>query len=48
MFAPIAFGPLPVVVLKDVGDGVCELVASGSLKTVDPDRIILKKIVLSG
>ncbi|KAH7302740.1 hypothetical protein KP509_23G085500 [Ceratopteris richardii] len=48
VFAPICFPPIPLVVFKDVGIGELALAASGSLKSVDPDRIILKKIVLSG
>lgn len=49
VFAPICFPPLPLVVFKEIGSGErLTLAASGSLKSVDPDRIILKKIVLSG
>ncbi|MCO5591753.1 hypothetical protein L7F22_045745 [Adiantum nelumboides] len=49
VFAPISFSPLPLVVFKETGMGErLTLAASGSLKSVDPDRIILKKIVLSG
>lgn len=49
VFTSISFPPLPLVVFKDSPSGEKPiLVASGSLKSVDPDRIILKKIVLSG
>eukprot|EP00250_Pteridium_aquilinum_P012088 c20503_g1_i1 orf=59-2500(+) len=49
VFAPICFSPLPLVVFKETGiEGRLTLAASGSLKSVDSDRIILKKIVLSG
>ncbi|CAK9866951.1 unnamed protein product [Sphagnum jensenii] len=55
IFAPISFPPLPLLVFKEatLGDrrgaaGAATLVASGSLRSVDPDRIILKKITLSG
>ncbi|CAM6015441.1 unnamed protein product [Sphagnum balticum] len=55
IFAPISFPPLPLLVFKEVtlGDrrgaaGAATLVASGSLRSVDPDRIVLKKITLSG
>lgn len=48
VYAPISFPPLPVVVLKS-GQGETSLVAAvGSLRSVDPDRIILKKIILTG
>ena len=48
VFAPICFSPLPLVVFKEAENGDLTLAASGSLKCVDPDRIILKKIILSG
>jgi hypothetical protein len=49
IFAPISFPPLPLLVFKEVTPaGVATLVASGSLRSVDPDRIVLKKITLSG
>lgn len=48
VYAPVCFPPLPVVVLKN-GHGETPLVAAtGSLRSVDPDRIILKKIILTG
>ncbi|XP_061187465.1 pre-rRNA-processing protein TSR1 homolog isoform X2 [Saccostrea echinata] len=48
IFAPISFPPCPVLVFKEQHDGQHELVATGSLHSVDPDRIITKRIVLSG
>ena len=47
IFAPISFPPLPLLVFKETDQGAI-VVATGSLRSVDPDRIILKKIVLSG
>ncbi|KAJ1264343.1 hypothetical protein BS78_09G256100 [Paspalum vaginatum] len=48
VYAPICFPPLPLIVLK-MRDGEQPAIAAvGSLKSVDPDRIILKKIVLTG
>lgn len=48
IYAPISFPPLPLVVLKG-GDMASPAVAAvGSLRSIDPDRIILKKIILTG
>ncbi|XP_077210352.1 pre-rRNA-processing TSR1-like protein [Tasmannia lanceolata] len=53
VYAPISFPPLPLVVLKsEHGDGVAPanpaIAAVGSLRSIDPDRIILKEIILTG
>ncbi|XP_042478558.1 pre-rRNA-processing protein TSR1 homolog isoform X2 [Macadamia integrifolia] len=50
VYAPISFPPLPLIVLKcEQGEGSPTAVAAvGSLKSIDPDRIILKKIILTG
>uniref|UniRef100_A0A2N9HBC3 Bms1-type G domain-containing protein n=1 Tax=Fagus sylvatica TaxID=28930 RepID=A0A2N9HBC3_FAGSY len=49
IYAPISFPPLPVVILKSAESGAAPSVAAvGSLQSVDPDRIILKRIVLTG
>lgn len=49
IYAPICFPPLPLIVLKSADGGVAPAVAAvGSLRSIDPDRIILKKIVLTG
>ncbi|EDO37178.1 predicted protein [Nematostella vectensis] len=49
MYAPIMFPPCPVMVFNaDRQTGSHTLVATGSLYKVDPNRIIAKKIVLSG
>ncbi|KAF9601778.1 hypothetical protein IFM89_022946 [Coptis chinensis] len=50
VFAPISFPPLPLIVLKN-GDGEvtpAAVAAVGSLRSIDPNRIILKKIILTG
>ncbi|KAL2895554.1 Pre-rRNA-processing protein TSR1-like protein, partial [Bienertia sinuspersici] len=49
IYAPISFPPLCLVALKKVGDMSSPVLAAvGSLISVDPDRILLKKIILTG
>ncbi|CAM9851335.1 unnamed protein product, partial [Choristocarpus tenellus] len=60
VYGPTTFQPAPVLVFKEIprvvdggngGDSVAYhsvLVATGTLLGVDPDRIVLKKIVLTG
>ncbi|XP_062164009.1 uncharacterized protein LOC133870804 [Alnus glutinosa] len=49
VYAPISFPPLPLIVLKSAEAGATPSVAAvGSLRSIDPDRIILKKIILTG
>ncbi|KAM1398258.1 hypothetical protein ACFX2I_015726 [Malus domestica] len=50
IYAPISFPPLPLIALKS-SEGVAApltIAAVGALKCIDPDRIILKKITLTG
>lgn len=53
VYGPTTFQPSPVLVFKEVaatenGAKRTVLVATGTLLGVDPDRIVLKKIVLTG
>lgn len=49
IYAPISFPSLPLIVLKSAEAGSTPSVAAvGSLRSIDPDRIILKKIILTG
>nr|XP_034305937.1 pre-rRNA-processing protein TSR1 homolog isoform X2 [Crassostrea gigas] len=48
IFGPISFPPCPVLVFKEQHNGQHELIATGSLHSVNPDRIVTKRIVLSG
>ncbi|KAJ9601640.1 hypothetical protein L9F63_000173, partial [Diploptera punctata] len=48
VFAPIMFPPAPVLVFKEKKDGSQEMVGTGNLLSVNPDRIIAKRVVLSG
>ncbi|MCL4134959.1 UNVERIFIED_CONTAM: hypothetical protein GTU68_007725, partial [Idotea baltica] len=48
MFAPVCYPPCPVSVYRERADGAQDLVASGSVLSADPNRIICKRTVLSG
>nr|CAD1833442.1 unnamed protein product [Ananas comosus var. bracteatus] len=48
IYGPICYPPLPLIVLKNMEGAPPAVAAVGSLKSVDPDRIILKKIILTG
>ncbi|KAJ0969957.1 hypothetical protein J5N97_022834 [Dioscorea zingiberensis] len=48
VYAPICYPPLPLIVMRCTHGETPTVVATGSLKSVDPDRIILKKIILTG
>ncbi|RVE64959.1 hypothetical protein OJAV_G00131370 [Oryzias javanicus] len=48
VYAPITFPPAGVLLFKQRKDGVQDLVATGSLLSCDPQRVVLKRIVLSG
>lgn len=47
-FAPIIFHPASVLAFKENPNGTLDLVASGQVLSVDPDRLIIKRVVLSG
>ncbi|KAJ3693976.1 hypothetical protein LUZ60_009456 [Juncus effusus] len=48
VYAPISFLSLPLIIFKKRDGEPPRVAAAGSLKSVDPYRIILKKIVLTG
>ncbi|PWA54939.1 ribosome biogenesis protein BMS1/TSR1, AARP2CN [Artemisia annua] len=49
VYAPISFPPLPLIAFKSRGDSLPPVLAAvGSLKSINPDKIILKKIILTG
>ncbi|GIL79816.1 hypothetical protein Vretifemale_9103 [Volvox reticuliferus] len=49
VYAPIMYPPLPLLAFKPAPPGeVAQLAAVGSLRSCDPDRINLKRIILTG
>ncbi|XP_034934342.1 pre-rRNA-processing protein TSR1 homolog [Chelonus insularis] len=48
MYAPISFSPCPVLCYKQHKNGELELIAKGNVLSVDPNRLIIKRVVLSG
>uniref|UniRef100_A0A672ZTI2 Pre-rRNA-processing protein TSR1 homolog n=1 Tax=Sphaeramia orbicularis TaxID=375764 RepID=A0A672ZTI2_9TELE len=48
VYAPITFPPAGILLFKQRNDGIQDLVATGSLLSCDPQRVVLKRIVLSG
>ncbi|NXA35216.1 TSR1 protein, partial [Eudromia elegans] len=48
VYAPITFPPASVLLFKQRSNGTHGLIATGSLLAVDPDRIVIKRLVLSG
>ncbi|MCJ8740097.1 hypothetical protein PDJAM_G00054920 [Pangasius djambal] len=48
VYAPITFPTAGVLVFKQRANGMQDLVATGSLLSCDPQRVVLKRIVLSG
>ncbi|CAG6001285.1 unnamed protein product [Menidia menidia] len=48
IYAPITFPPSGVLLFKQRNDGIQDLVATGNLLSCDPQRVVLKRIVLSG
>ncbi|XP_048375425.1 pre-rRNA-processing protein TSR1 homolog [Sphaerodactylus townsendi] len=48
LYGPITFPPASVLFFKQKSDGSHDLLATGSLHSVDPSRVILKRVVLSG
>ncbi|KAI6050619.1 pre-rRNA-processing protein TSR1 homolog isoform X1 [Marmota monax] len=48
VYAPITFPPASVLLFKQKSNGMHSLVATGHLLSVDPDRMVIKRVVLSG
>ncbi|CAO1438517.1 unnamed protein product [Diamesa tonsa] len=47
-FAPIQFPPAPVLCFRENPNSTVTLVANGTLLSCTPDRVVLKRVVLSG
>jgi pre-rRNA-processing protein TSR1 len=47
-FAPICLTTAPVLVFQELPDGRQSLLATGSLLSADPNRVVVKRAVLSG
>jgi pre-rRNA-processing protein TSR1 len=47
VFGPVTYTPCPVLVFREI-NGAKELVASGSMIGADADRLIVKRIILTG
>ncbi|XP_054429303.1 pre-rRNA-processing protein TSR1 homolog isoform X2 [Pteronotus mesoamericanus] len=48
VYAPITFPPASVLLFKQNNNGMHSLIATGHLLSVDPDRMVIKRVVLSG
>ena len=49
VYAPVTFLPCPLLVFReDRQTGQRKLVGVGQLSSVDPDRIVLKRVILTG
>ncbi|XP_053257368.1 pre-rRNA-processing protein TSR1 homolog [Podarcis raffonei] len=48
IYGPITFPPASVLLFRQKSNGAHSLLATGSLLSVDPDRLVIKRVVLSG
>ncbi|XP_024882748.1 pre-rRNA-processing protein TSR1 homolog [Temnothorax curvispinosus] len=48
MYAPVTFSPCPILCYVENKSGKLELIATGSVLSCNPNRIVLKRVVLSG
>ncbi|ELU03121.1 hypothetical protein CAPTEDRAFT_173748 [Capitella teleta] len=48
VYAPIVFPPSSVLMFKETQPGCHELIATGSILSISPDRLVVKRVVLSG
>ncbi|XP_037665162.1 pre-rRNA-processing protein TSR1 homolog isoform X1 [Choloepus didactylus] len=48
VYAPVTFPPASVLLFKQNSNGMHSLIATGHLLSVDPERMVIKRVVLSG
>ncbi|XP_057173731.1 pre-rRNA-processing protein TSR1 homolog isoform X5 [Ursus arctos] len=48
IYGPVTFPPASVLLFKQNSNGMHSLIATGYLLSVDPDRMVIKRVVLSG
>mmetsp|Transcript_4599 Transcript_4599/g.6634 ORF Transcript_4599/g.6634 Transcript_4599/m.6634 type:complete len:881 (-) Transcript_4599:31-2673(-) len=48
VFGPVTYAPCPVLIFREQADRNIEFLAHGSILTADADRIVVKRIVLTG
>ncbi|KAH0564049.1 pre-rRNA-processing protein TSR1 homolog [Cotesia glomerata] len=48
MYAPIVFPPSPVLCFQQKNNEMPKLVATGSVLSANPDRLVIKRVILSG
>ncbi|OQV20124.1 Pre-rRNA-processing protein TSR1-like protein [Hypsibius exemplaris] len=48
LYAPIIFPPAPVLMYKETSPGSLVLIGTGTVLSLDPSRVVLKRTVLSG
>lgn len=48
LYAPVIFPPASVLLMKEKPDGEQVIVATGNVLSVNPDRLVIKRVVLSG
>ncbi|XP_051167927.1 pre-rRNA-processing protein TSR1 homolog isoform X1 [Leptopilina boulardi] len=48
MYAPIMYSPCPVLCFRQKASGTLDLVATGSVLSANADRLVVKRVILSG
>lgn len=48
MYAPVSFPPCPTLLFIPGANGYPELISRGSVLSIDPTRLIIKRLILTG